>query len=63
MARKSKSNVQKIREQISADIQFDDVYNDDKVLLAKSILEKEFTYEEMEKLKNYLRSYFKIDII
>lgn len=50
----SKKNIQKIREQISADIMFEDVYSDEKVKLAKEILEKDFTYDEMEELKKKL---------
>jgi hypothetical protein len=53
----SKRNVQKIREQISADIMFEDVYSDDKVKLAKEILEKDFTYDELEELKKKLLKY------
>lgn len=50
-------NSKKVREQISADILFDDVYSDEKVKLAKEILEKDFTYEELEELKKELKKY------
>lgn len=57
MASTKKKNSEKIREQISSDIMFDDVYSDEKVKLVKEILDKDFTYDELEELKEKLKKY------